>query len=509
MGFYFRKSVNLGGLRFNFSKSGVGVSTGVKGFRIGKGPRGNYVQMGRNGIYYRKTWGGQSNSKNQSKMRYDNHTNYQPVKTDNDDIDTYNTANIYDSSSKELIDEITAKNKKITLKWFSLFFAFLGFWPLFISFIIFAIIDNRRKNTIIFYDIDEETEAKLQEFYNSFNELSTCNKKWYILSRNTIFDLKKNSGASSLVNRAPTIIKNSKPKHIKTNVSVPSIIVGNQTLYFLPDKLLIIEGKKVGALSYKNIHIQVFNQNFIETEGIPRDATIVNYTYRFVNKKGGPDLRYSYNPRIPILSYSHIIFTGDNDFKEEIMLSKSDVGYALKNEIQKLQFDDNFNENILVKDVFENKITDDDNINSIIQQTKEVADENDIINNNKVTNEILKESIEDDDIDNSLFEQVKDYALTLDEISTARIQRKFKLGYSKASAIMDELEKQGIISEYKVGQPRKVIHKLNTSNENINDTIQQEEIHNEVVQKNKEENANEVKTIQTNKNKRKNMFYKD
>lgn len=39
MGFYFRKSVNLGGLRFNLSKSGVGVSTGFKGFRIGSGPR--------------------------------------------------------------------------------------------------------------------------------------------------------------------------------------------------------------------------------------------------------------------------------------------------------------------------------------------------------------------------------------------------------------------------------------------------------------------------------------
>ena len=65
MGFYFRKSVNLGGLRFNFSKSGVGVSTGVKGFRIGSGPRGNYVQMGKNGIYYRKTWGNSKNKTNE------------------------------------------------------------------------------------------------------------------------------------------------------------------------------------------------------------------------------------------------------------------------------------------------------------------------------------------------------------------------------------------------------------------------------------------------------------
>ncbi|MFD2423467.1 DUF4236 domain-containing protein [Ralstonia solanacearum] len=49
MGFYVRQSVKVGPLRFNFSKSGVGVSTGVKGIRIGTGPRGNYIHMGRGG----------------------------------------------------------------------------------------------------------------------------------------------------------------------------------------------------------------------------------------------------------------------------------------------------------------------------------------------------------------------------------------------------------------------------------------------------------------------------
>jgi hypothetical protein len=53
MGFYLRKSVSVGPFRFNLSKSGVGVSTGVRGFRVGTGPRGNYVHMGRHGLYYR------------------------------------------------------------------------------------------------------------------------------------------------------------------------------------------------------------------------------------------------------------------------------------------------------------------------------------------------------------------------------------------------------------------------------------------------------------------------
>lgn len=55
MGFYIRKSVRVGLFRFNLSQQGVGVSVGLKGLRIGTGPRGNYVHMGRGGLYYRAT----------------------------------------------------------------------------------------------------------------------------------------------------------------------------------------------------------------------------------------------------------------------------------------------------------------------------------------------------------------------------------------------------------------------------------------------------------------------
>ena len=35
MGFYLRKSVSVGPFRFNLSGSGVGVSAGIRGFRVG------------------------------------------------------------------------------------------------------------------------------------------------------------------------------------------------------------------------------------------------------------------------------------------------------------------------------------------------------------------------------------------------------------------------------------------------------------------------------------------
>ena len=58
MGFYFRKSINFGFLRINFSKSGIGFSVGIPGFRIVKPPKGKfYLHMGKKGFYYKKRIG--------------------------------------------------------------------------------------------------------------------------------------------------------------------------------------------------------------------------------------------------------------------------------------------------------------------------------------------------------------------------------------------------------------------------------------------------------------------
>ena len=65
MPFYFRKSVRFGPLRVNFSKSGVGVSAGVKGLRFGTGPRGHYVRAGLSGVYYHQGLGRQHHGRRQ------------------------------------------------------------------------------------------------------------------------------------------------------------------------------------------------------------------------------------------------------------------------------------------------------------------------------------------------------------------------------------------------------------------------------------------------------------
>ncbi len=70
MGFYVRKGFNFGPLRVNFSKSGIGLSLGVKGLRFSAGPNGSYVHAGRKGVYYKQKLPEIGESKNMLRLSW-------------------------------------------------------------------------------------------------------------------------------------------------------------------------------------------------------------------------------------------------------------------------------------------------------------------------------------------------------------------------------------------------------------------------------------------------------
>ncbi len=55
MSAYLKKAFSFGPFRLNLSKSGIGLSFGITGLRIGTGPKGPYIHAGRGGLYFRKS----------------------------------------------------------------------------------------------------------------------------------------------------------------------------------------------------------------------------------------------------------------------------------------------------------------------------------------------------------------------------------------------------------------------------------------------------------------------
>lgn len=107
-------------------------------------------------------------------------------------------------------------------------------------------------------------------------------------------------------------------------------------LYFFPDRALVYEGKRVGAVSYDNLQVFQRNQRFIESGSVPSDATIVDYTWQYLNKSGGPDKRFSNNRRLPIALYSEVDFTSSTGLNERIQFSRPDVGKKLVQQLAEL-----------------------------------------------------------------------------------------------------------------------------------------------------------------------------
>lgn len=355
MSFYLRKSIKVGPLRYNFSKSGVGVSVGVPGLRIGNGPRGNYVHMGRGGLYYRGALP-QSAGSGQA-VQTGPKPSIQPVESGLIEIESGSIFELRDSSSEALLQEIETKRKLFTW-WPVVLFASLLIPVILIGANIHPMIaagllllglagsgftywrDNLRKTIVIFYDLEDDAIQKFQDVFNALKVWGNSRKAWHIpaaKSVDTMHERKRSAGASHLVKRKPITISTGKPpKFLKTNIELVSIPVGKQTINFFPDRLLIFEDKHVGAVGYENLVINYTNTRFIEEEEVPKDTRIVDSTWQYVNKKGGPDRRFKDNRKLPIVQYSEIHLRSASGLNEVIQLSKPDLGQEFETAIRDL-----------------------------------------------------------------------------------------------------------------------------------------------------------------------------
>lgn len=108
---------------------------------------------------------------------------------------------------------------------------------------------------------------------------------------------------------------------LKSNITPPTMQVGKETLHFLPDVVLVLEGNKFGAVGYDKLSIRWQDSRHIEDESVPSDARIVDYTWMHPNKNGGPDRRFANNREIPICLYESFHLTSPNGLNELLQVS--------------------------------------------------------------------------------------------------------------------------------------------------------------------------------------------
>jgi hypothetical protein len=354
MSWYIRKSLSLGPLRLNSSRSGLGASFGVKGARISVGPRGSYVHVGRGGLYYR-----QNLVPHPARPRTPSASTPVPAETLHE-IESGDIGHMVDVSSADLLTELNRVNGRISRFPLALVITLLlvaaliaapilleaqlppsdkaletgrvptaevlrdrlyrqpqslrassSLWwsagattlaVLSIPLLIWARRrDVRDGKVTLKYDLEPDAEAAFSSLITAFTQFGESRGFWHITARGATQDWKRHAGADSVVNRRSVTPGVSLPRRVECNLAVPALPAGRQNLYFFPDRLLVYDSNGVGAVPYTDLDASSSQVRFREDSGVPSDGEVIGNTWLYVNRNGGPDRRLRNNREIPIV----------------------------------------------------------------------------------------------------------------------------------------------------------------------------------------------------------------
>jgi hypothetical protein len=450
--FYLKKSLRFGPLRFNLSKSGVGVSAGVKGFRIGTGPRGNYIHAGRGGIYYRKTLSTRG-SEPPPTIRF------QPPRDSVNESIAASTEEepLYtnDATAIELVSELNHKRQRRPI------------WPLFVLAsiitgaalvcqrvadlwiviasgllivlcVVAAIWDRQRKTAVLFFSLEGSLLAAFQSVFQQFEHLREAQRISHIDATEVYSDRKYHAGVLEGIKRSRVTPLFQPPPFVKTNIAVPALPAGSRTLYFFPDRLLVYGRRYVNAIAYAELESKVKQVRFVETDGVPSDSEVVGQTWQYVNKHGGPDRRFRSNRQFPIVLYDHLQFRSVSGLQEVYEISGLGLAAQVAGAIQ------TFKTEFLVHGG-----SDGTPISCHPADRSRLTDSLEINDDESIDENLIKRCIE-------IIRQEK-------RASTSLLQRRLRLGYTRAARIVDILEQRGILGPGEGAKPREILVDLDAA----------------------------------------------
>lgn len=360
MGFYLRKSFGFGPFRLNLSKSGLGASFGVKGARIGINPKGRgYVHAGRAGFYFREALQpvpSERRPPDRTPRLPSDTATAEPIReiesgaswtlTDEAQVRyVAELARVYKRTSRVLI-VVTIGAVLLTglggaallastdpsiaevlvlppVAWGA--FLFVAAVCLVFAFMRARAADARDGKVNLTFELEPEAAERLKALSTALNRLSMCERVWVVETEQKTGDWKRNAGATSLVRRTLVQPCPAIPKGVESTHEIVCLPAGRQKLYFFPNALMVYDTQGVGAISFNRLKCEVQAVAFTEEEEVPSDGRLLRHTWRYVNKKGGPDRRFSNNRELPVMGYGALALSSDTGLNELFYVSNPDV----------------------------------------------------------------------------------------------------------------------------------------------------------------------------------------
>lgn len=197
--------------------------------------------------------------------------------------------------------------------------------------------DQAKRVTALFFELDEKAAESFEQLQRVVAKMATTRKLLSIEETSAYRNTKYSAGASQGLKLHKSTVSIGQAPFVASNVDVPLMSTGKTTIAFYPDRALLFQGGRVGAVEYSELTLEAFNQRFIEVESVPADAKVVDRTWKYVNKKGGPDRRFKDNKEIPVCLYNKMLISSSSGLDLRFMGSREDTFSMLPKAVNDLK----------------------------------------------------------------------------------------------------------------------------------------------------------------------------
>ena len=319
------------------------MSVGVRGARISAGPRGTYVHLGAYGFRYSQRIDRPAPESESGRDPRAHRSGFR----DEQRVEHIDASQIIDSTADALLAEIRSKRDAggwvrfcgavailsgligvalVAAESFNTGAILIAAAILSALLLPWAAWRDRVVSTVKIHYVFDPLGRNVQEgIERLFEALSRTSAIWSVKTQINHGDWKRNAGAGISVARQSVRVGFGAPPNVLTNAVVGFMELGGQTLYFFPDRLMIFGAGDVAAIGYESLMPTWDRVRFVEDQTVPADSTVVDYSWQFVNKDGGPDRRFANNRQLPVALYGELGLDSGPGFSVRLQTSAHSV----------------------------------------------------------------------------------------------------------------------------------------------------------------------------------------
>lgn len=179
--------------------------------------------------------------------------------------------------------------------------------------------------------LPDHLDAAFGTLDDRFSEALTSEKIWDVTTSQMIDNVAERTTANSVIERKTVSLKRSYNPKIQCDYKALHFENANGgDLHLFPQFLLVEKDDDFALIDLLEVDVNFMFSNFIESEDVPNDAEIIDYTWAKSNKDGSRDKRFADNYQLPVVQYGELHLSSGSGLNEVYMLSNPESAFGFK-----------------------------------------------------------------------------------------------------------------------------------------------------------------------------------